>query len=111
MENAILKQMKSPTKVNTIRSEDFREITQDRLFCGIREGYFIYIIQNETFDVNGEEEEPFFVDEVQVKASPQQIVKTYKLLGNVIEQYENVFGKIICFDKLLNIFLRKIFPL
>ena len=99
MKGAIIKQTKTLTKVKTIRSEDFREITQDRFFCGIREGFFIYVIQNEKFNTNDEEEEPIFVDEIQVKVPPQQIVKTYELLGNVIQQYETIFGDIRTLEK------------
>ena len=98
MTGAIIKQMKTLTKVKTIRSEDFREITQDRFFCGMREGYFIYVIQNEMFDTS-DEEEPIFVDEVQVKVPPQQMIKTYELLGNVIQQYEKIFGEIRTLEK------------
>lgn len=93
--NISIKQMRSPPKIKTIRSEEFREITQDRIFGGFREGYFIYIIQNEKFNTSdNEDEENLFVDEVQVKVSPQQVVKTYELLGRLIKQYEKIFGEI-----------------
>lgn len=98
MVDAIIKQMKSPPKVKTVRSEDFREITQDRIFGGIKEGYFLYVIQNEKFNTSDEEEEPIYVDEVQVKVSPQQIVKTYELFGRLIQQYEKLFGVIITLE-------------
>jgi len=98
MVDAIIQQMKSPPKVKTVRSEDFREITQDRIFGGIKEGYFLYVIQNEKFNTSDEEEEPIYVDEVQVKVSPQQIVKTYELFGRLIQQYEKLFGDIITLE-------------
>lgn len=102
MTSEIINQMDPPQKVKTIRSDDFREITQDRVFCGVQEGFFIYVIQNEKFNTNGEEnKEHVFVDEVQVKVSPQQMVKAHKLFGTLIEQYEEVFGEIMTLEKLL----------
>ncbi len=100
MKSAIIKQTKNPTKVKIIRSEDFREITQDRFFCGIKEGYFIYVIQNEKFNTSDEEGENILVDEVQVKVPPQQMIKTYELLGRVIQEYEKVFGEIRTLEKI-----------
>ncbi len=90
-----IKQVRSPPKIKTIRSEEFREITQDRIIGGFREGYFIYIIQNEKFNTSDEkDEETIFIDEVQVKVSPQEAVKTYEWLGRLIKQYEKMFGEI-----------------
>lgn len=101
MVDATIKQLKSPLKVKTIRSEEFREITQDRIFGGIREGYSIYTIQNEIFNTSGEEDkEPVFVDEVQVKISPQQLVKTHELFGTLIVKYEKLFGEIKTLEKI-----------
>lgn len=100
MAGGIIVQSQEPLKVKTIRSEEFREVTQDRIFGGIREGYLIYTIQNEKFNTSLEaNEEQVFVDEVQVKVSPQQLVKTHELFGNLIKQYENIFGKIITLEK------------
>jgi hypothetical protein len=92
----IIKLRDTPSKVKTKRSDNYREITQDRIFASIREGYFIYTIQNEVFDTNQQEdtEEEHFIDEVQVKLSPQMMVKIHKLFGQLIESYENIYGKI-----------------
>jgi len=85
----------NPKNVKTIRSEKFREITQDRMFGGFREGYFIYIVQNEIFDSTSEDNaKPVYLEEIQVKVPPQQMVKTYELFSRLIENYEQVFGKI-----------------
>ncbi len=94
----------TPQKVKTTRSENYREITQDRIYAGFREGYFIYMIQNEPLDTNKQEEreEEYYVDEVQVKVSPQQIVKTYKLFGKLIEQYEKLYGEIKTLEQIVS---------
>lgn len=84
---------KEQNKIKSVRSEKFREITQDRIMGGIREGYFFYIIQSEQFK-NDENAEPELVDEVLVRISPQQALKTYEWLGRLIKQYEKVFGEI-----------------
>ncbi|MDD4213144.1 MAG: hypothetical protein PHY42_07130 [Bacilli bacterium] len=84
-----------PPKIITKRAENFREVTQDRVFIGIKEGYFIYIIQNEVFDTNQPEDvEEHLIDEVQVKLSPQQMVKMHKVMGQLIEKYEQIYGEI-----------------
>jgi len=102
MTDEIINQLKPLTKVKTIRSEDFREITQDRLFCGIKEGFFVYVIQNEKFHTSSEEEkERIFVDEVQVKISPQQMVKAHELFGMLIEQYKTIFGEIKTLEQIM----------
>lgn len=101
MVDATIKQLKNPLKVKTIRSDEFKEVTQDRIFGGIREGYFIYTIQNEKFNTSGEvDKEPVFVDDVQVKMSPQQLVKTHELFGTLIVQYEKLFGEIKTLEKI-----------
>lgn len=83
-----------PPKIKSIRSEGFREITQDRIFGGIREGYLIYIIQSEMFRTGDEDVETEFIDEVLVRVPPQQALKTYEWLGRMIKQYEKIFGEI-----------------
>lgn len=82
--------------MKTERSENYREVTQDRVFAGIREGYFIYMIQSEVFDTNPVEdkEEGHFTDEVQVRVSPQQMVRMHKLFGQLIKNYEKIYGEI-----------------
>jgi hypothetical protein len=86
----------APQKVKTTRSDDYREITQDRVIAGIRDGYFIYAIQNEVFDTSLQEGivEGHFIDEVQVKIAPQQMVKMHKLFGQLIKSYEKIYGEI-----------------
>lgn len=94
---------RAPQKVTTKRSDNFREITQDRVFAGIREGYFFYIIQSEEFDTNEPDnvEEGHFIDEVQVKLSPQQIVKMHKLFGQIIKNYETIYGEIKTLEQIV----------
>lgn len=91
-----IKLINTPIKTKTRRSDNYREITQDRIFAGIREGYFIYVIQNEVFDTNKQEnmEEKCFVDEVQIRVSPQQMVRMHKLFGQLIKNYEQINGEI-----------------
>lgn len=59
----------APQKVKTEKSDNYREVTQDRVFAGIREGYFIYMIQSEVFDTNQleDKDEGHFTDEVLVR--------------------------------------------
>lgn len=86
----------APQKVKTTRSNDYREITQDRVIVGIRDGYFIYTIQNEVFDTSLQEgmAEQHFIDEIQVKIAPQQMVKMHNLFGQLIKNYEKIYGEI-----------------
>ena len=97
----IIKFHKVPPKVKTTQSDNFREVAQDRVFVGMREGYFIYMIQSELFDTNKQEdtnpediEEIRFIDEVQVRLSPQQMVKMHNVFGKLIKNYEEIHGKI-----------------
>jgi hypothetical protein len=92
----IIKLSHAPLPVKTKRSENYREITQDRVFAGVRDGYFIYMIQNEVFNTNQQNdvEVGCFIDEVQVKLSPQQMVKMHNLFGQLIQKYEQLYGKI-----------------
>ena len=98
-QKGILKRMDPSQKITTVRSEDFKETTQDRIFFGLREGYFVYIVQNQKFNTEGKDDF-VYVDEVQVKMPPQQAVKTHELLGKLIKEYETVFGKIKTIEKL-----------
>jgi hypothetical protein len=92
-----------PQKVKTKRSNNFREITQDRVLASFRDGYFIYMIQNEEFDTNQEVTEGgCFIDEVQVKLSPQMMVKMNKLFGQLIKNYERIFGEIKSLDQIVS---------
>ncbi len=86
-------------------SGGFREITQDRLVGGIKEGYFVYVIQSERIDstiglnnVDGRGAE--LVDEVQVKLTPQQARRTYEWFGKLLKQYEKIFGEIKLIEKI-----------
>jgi hypothetical protein len=93
----VIKYSNIPPKVKTKKSDNYREITQDRVFAGIRDGYFIYMIQNEVFNTNQEDdtiEGECFTDEVQVKVSPQQMVKMYNLFGRLIADYQRIYGEI-----------------
>ena len=54
-QKGIIKKMKSSQKITTVRSEDFKETTQDRISFGLREGYFIYVVQNQKFDTEGKD--------------------------------------------------------
>ena len=92
-------------KIKSVRSEEFRQITQDRILGGIKEGYFVYVIQSEIIDstigldnVDGRGAE--MVDEVQVKLTPQQARRTYEWLGKLLKQYEKLFGEIILIEKI-----------
>ncbi|AKB35928.1 hypothetical protein MSSAC_1338 [Methanosarcina siciliae C2J] len=102
-QDEIIKLINTQIKAKAERSENYREITQDRIFAGIREGYFVYVIQNEVFDTNKQEnfEEKNFVDEVQVKVSPQQMVKMHKLFGQLIKNYEEVYGEIKTIEQIV----------
>jgi len=95
----------TPLPVKTKRSENYREITQDRVFAGVREGYFIYMIQNEVFNTNtyqpNDEEVGYFIDEVQVKVSPQQMVRMYNVFGQIIKKYEQIYGEIKNIDQIV----------
>jgi len=86
----------APQKVKTTRPDGYREITQDRVIAGIRDGYFIYTIQNEVFDTGLQEgiAEQHFIDEVQVRIAPQQLVKMHNLFGQLIKSYEKIYGEI-----------------
>ncbi|AKB79094.1 hypothetical protein MSHOH_2611 [Methanosarcina horonobensis HB-1 = JCM 15518] len=86
----------APQKVKTEKSDNYREVTQDRVFAGIREGYFIYMIQSEVFDTNQleDKDEGHFTDEVLVRVPPQQMVRMHKLFGQLIKNYENIYGEI-----------------
>ncbi|MCK4798380.1 MAG: hypothetical protein KAT05_13450 [Spirochaetes bacterium] len=98
-QKGIIKKMKSSQKITTVRSEDFKETTQDRISFGLREGYFIYVVQNQKFDTEGKDTF-VYVDEVQVKMSPQQAIKTHEVLGRLIKEYERVFGEIKTVEKI-----------
>lgn len=105
----IVKFQKIPPKVKTTLSDNFREVTQDRVFVAMREGYFIYMIQSELFDTNKQEsnssediEEIRFIDEVQVRLSPQQMVKMYNVFGKLIKNYEDIYGKIKTIEQIAN---------
>lgn len=91
-----------PKNVKTERSDNFREVMQDRVFAGIREGYFIYTIQSEVFDTNQlkDKEEGHFIDEVQVRISPQQMVRMHKLFGQLIKSYEKICGEIRALEQI-----------
>lgn len=54
------------------------------------------MIQSEVFDTNpvGDKEEGHFTDEVQVRVSPQQMVRMHKLFGQLIKNYEKIYGEI-----------------
>jgi len=100
----IIKLRPTSQKVKTKKSNNYREITQDRVFASFRDGYFIYMIQNEEFDTNHPEVtgEGCFIDEVQVKLSPQQMVKMYNLFGQLIKNYEKIFGEIKTLEQIVN---------
>jgi len=105
MVNEKSKFMKEPEKIKSVRSEGFREITQDRLVGGIKEGYFVYVIQSERFDTtlgsnNIEGSGAELVDEVQVKLTPQQARRTYEWFGKLLKQYEKIFGEIKLIEKI-----------
>jgi hypothetical protein len=100
----VIKYNDIPPEVKTKKSDDYREITQDRLFAGIREGYFIYVIQNEVFNTNQTDdtiEGECFTDEVQVKVSPQQMVKMHALFGNLIANYQKIYGEIKSLEQII----------
>ena len=99
-QKGIIKKTEKSQKIITVRSEDFKETTQDRIYFGFREGYFVYVVQNLKFDASAEDRnELIYVDEVQVKMPPQQAIKTHEVLGELIKEYENVFGKIKTIEK------------
>ena len=99
-----IKLIKEPQNIRPVRSEEFREITQDRIVGGIKEGYFVYVIQSERFDStiglsNVDNKGVELVDEVQVKLTPQQAFRTYEWFGRLLKQYEEIFGEIKLIEK------------
>ena len=99
-----IKLIKEPQSIKPVRSEEFREITQDRIVGGIKEGYFVYVIQSERFDStigldNVDSRGVELVDEVQVKLTPQQALRTYEWFGTLLKKYEEIFGEIILLEK------------
>jgi len=100
-----VKLIKEPQNIKPVRSEEFREIIQDRIVGGIKEGYFVYVIQSERFDStiglsNVDYRGVELVDEVQVKLTPQQAHRTYEWFGKLIKKYEEIFGEIKLIDKI-----------
>jgi len=101
-----IKLIKEPQSIKPVRSEEFREITQDRIVGGIKEGYFVYVIQSERFDStigldNVDSRGVELVDEVQVKLTPQQALRTYEWFGRLLKQYEKIFGEIKLLEKVV----------
>jgi len=99
-----IKLIKEPQNVKPVRSDEFREIIQDRIVGGIKEGYFVYVIQSERFDStiglsNVDNRRIELVDEVQVKLTPQQAHRTYEWFGKLLKQYEEIFGEIKLIEK------------
>ncbi len=99
-----IKLIKEPQNVKPVRSDEFREIIQDRIVGGIKEGYFVYVIQSERFDStmglsNVDNRGIELVDEVQVKLTPQQAHRTYEWFGKLLKQYEEIFGEIKLIEK------------
>ncbi len=104
MVNKKIKLIREPQNIKPIRSEGFREITQDRIVGGIKEGYFVYVIQSERFDStiglsDVDKKGIELVDEVQVKLTPQQALRTYEWFGRLLKQYEEIFGEIKLIEK------------
>lgn len=99
-----IKLIKEPQKIKSVRSEEFRQITQDRIIGGMNEGYFVYVIQSERIDStigldNVDHRGVEIVDEIQVKLTPQQARRTYEWLGKLLKQYEKRFGEIKLIEK------------
>lgn len=99
-----IKLIKEPQNIKPVRSEEFREIIQDRIVGGIKEGYFVYVIQSERFDStiglsNVDSKGVELVDEVQVKLTPQQALRTYEWFRRLLKQYEEIFGEIKLIEK------------
>ncbi|MFZ3384544.1 MAG: hypothetical protein WA144_11525 [Candidatus Methanoperedens sp.] len=99
-----IKLIQEQQNIKPVRSDEFREIIQDRIIGGIKEGYFVYVIQSERFDStiglsNVDNRGVELVDEIQVKLTPQQAYRTYEWLGKLLKKYEEIFGEIKLIEK------------